>query len=196
MMPLARNGYPRHHVRGLKMSKYLEKCQSSTNMEVCRVSLLERLRVEIHDLRLLVDELRRVATSKCVVDEVKDLIWKINSFSPSSKDLERLQIVPVFPVRKAGSEGLVAAVCLRVWNGKFSIIDRQPLAELFQGKIDFLDFTLAEVRRLQPFLSSFDLQHRYLSRAVCETTFLQDEIGVLSREQTRRIRSRAHALAR
>ena len=143
---------------------------------------------------MLVDELSRVASSKLTVDDVKSLIWQINSFSPSRKALEKLKPLTIFPV-KAASSGLDPVV-LRVLNEKFLIIDRQPWADAFQGRIDFLDFNLEEVRKLQPFLSSFDLENCYLSRAVAETSSFQGEVREQSRKRTRQLRSRAYAMAR
>jgi hypothetical protein len=67
---------------------------------------------------------------------------------------------------------------------------------VFQGKLNFLDFKLEEVRKLQSFLSSLDLGNRYLSRSVTETSSFQGEVGEQSKQRTRQIRSRAHALAR
>jgi hypothetical protein len=143
---------------------------------------------------MLVDELSRVESSKLTVDDVKSLIWQINHFSPSRKAVEKLKTLPIFPVKTAG-RGLDPAV-LRGRNEKFSIIDRQPWADVFQGRIDFLDFNLEEVRKLQPFLSSFELENCYLSRAVAEVSSFQGEVREQSRNRTRQLRSRAYAMAR
>ena len=143
---------------------------------------------------MLVDELSLVVSSKLTVSDVKSLIWHINSFSPSRKALEKLNTLPIFPV-KAANRGLDPTV-LRARKENFSIIDRQPWAEAFEGKIDVLDFRLEEVRRLQPFLSCLNLENRYLSRVVRETSSFQRGNGEQSRTQTRRLRRRAHALAR
>jgi hypothetical protein len=143
---------------------------------------------------MLVDELSRVTSSKLTVDEVKSLLWQINSFSPTRKSLEKLKILPIFPVKEA-SRGSDAAV-LRARNEKFLIIDRQPWADAFRGRIDFLDFNLEEVRKLQPLLSCFDLENYYLSRAVAETSSFQGEVRERSRKRTRQLRSRAYAMAR
>ena len=142
---------------------------------------------------MLVDELSRVVSSKLTVDDVKSLTWQINSFSPSRKALEKLKTLPIFPVN-AASSGLGSV--LRVQNEKFLIIDRQPWADAFQGRINFLDFNLEEVRRLQPFLSSFDVENCYLSRAVAETSSFQGKDREQSRKRTRQVRSRAYAIAR
>jgi hypothetical protein len=151
------------------------------------------LKVKIPDLSMLVDELSRSVSSKLTVDDVKSLIWQINSMSPSRKALQKLQALRIFPVKRASRSS--DSVILRDVNQKFSINDRQPWADAYKGKIDFLDFKLEEVRRLQPFLSSFDLESRYISRAVAETTSFHGT-GEHSKRKTRLTRSRAHALAR
>lgn len=152
------------------------------------------LKVKIPDLGMLVEELSRVVSQKLTVDEIKSLIWQINSFSPSRKALEKVKDLPIFPVKITKRK--VEQPVLRDRRGNFSIIDRQPWADAFHGKVDFLDFTLEEVRKLQPLLSSLDLDSRYLSRAVAEKSSFQGEVQEQSRIQTRQLRSRAHALAR
>jgi hypothetical protein len=180
-----------------KDSQIPGKVSISSQYRDLRDFFVGTLKVKIHDLDMLVDELGRVVSSNHtvhIVDDVKSLIWQINNFSPSSEALDNLRTLPVFPVKTA-RRGLDPVV-LRARNENFSIIDRQPWAEAFHGKIDLLDFKLEEVRKLQPFLSSLGVENRYLSRAVSETSSLQGEIREQSRERTRQLRSRAHALAR
>ncbi len=124
------------------------------------------LKVKIPDLGMLVEELSRVARLSPTVDDVTSLIWQINNFIPSPKTLEKLADLPIFPVRVP--RGTVEVVELRERSGNFSIIDRQPWTDAFRGKVDFLHFTLEEVWKLQPFLSCFGLEGRYLSRVVVE----------------------------
>jgi hypothetical protein len=152
------------------------------------------LKVRIPDLNMLIEELSRVASSNPTVDDVKSLIWQINSFSPTRKVVEKLKPLTIFPVKAASRS--IAPVVLRARNESFSIIDRQPWADAFQGQIDLLDFSLEEVRKLRPFLSSFDLESRYLSRAIAETSSFQGEVREQSRKRTRQIRNRAYAIAR
>jgi hypothetical protein len=152
------------------------------------------LKVKIPDLGMLVDELSHVVSSELSVKDVKNLIWQINSFSPSRKALEKLKGLPIIPVKPAGTGSQLAV--LRVRNEKFSIIDRQPWAKAFLGKIDVLDFDLEDVRKLQPILASLDLENRYLSHVVREESSFQGEVGAQCSKRTRQLRSRAHALAR
>lgn len=143
---------------------------------------------------MLVDELTQFESVEFTVEDVKSLIWQINSFSPTRKALEKLKFFSIFPVRKANG-GLGPAV-LRPPNKSFSIIDRQSWADAFYDKIDVLDFNLEEVRKLQPFLSSFDLSDRYLSWAVAETSSFQGVDPEQSWKRTRQLRNRAYAMAR
>lgn len=108
------------------------------------------LKVKIPDLRLLVEELKRVAQSSPSTNDIKSLIWQINTFAPTTEDLARLRGSKIFPVRKTNGS-------IELWTrlARFSIIDRQLWADAFDGKLDFLDFTLKEIRALEPFLSGY-----------------------------------------
>ena len=59
------------------------------------------LKVKIPDLRLLVEELKRVAQSSPSIDDIKSLIWQINTFDPTVEDLNSLSGSKLFPIRKA-----------------------------------------------------------------------------------------------
>jgi hypothetical protein len=157
------------------------------------------LKVKIHDLDMLVDELAQLVSSeheKPLVRDVKSLIWQINDLSPSAKDLEKLKSLPIFPVKLASRP--FDSPSMQAENERFTVNDRQPLAAAFRSKVDLLDFELEEVRKLQPFLSCFNLEGRYLSRAVTAISSLKGEVyqRQRSRELTVRLRNRAYALAR
>ncbi|KAE9369740.1 hypothetical protein N431DRAFT_493510 [Stipitochalara longipes BDJ] len=151
------------------------------------------LNVKIPDLGMLVDELSQAASSKPTVTDIKSLFWQINNFSPTRNAVEKLNDLPIFPVKSETTK--LNVTVLRTRFARFSINDRQPWAKAFGGKLDFLDFNLEEVRRLQPLLSALNVEDRYLSRAVVETSSFQDK-GEWSKKRTRQMRSRAHALAR
>jgi hypothetical protein len=148
------------------------------------------LKVKIPDLRLLVEELKRVAQSSPSIDDVKNLIWQINSFAPTDTALDKLRGSEIFPVKTANG-----SVVLRTRLKRFSIIDRQPWADAFQGKIDFLDFNLKEVRILEPLLSCLELRG-YLSEVVIEKSCFQGVVPEPSTQRTRHLRRRAYALSR
>ena len=148
------------------------------------------LNVRIPDLRLLVKELKRVAQSSPSIKDVKSLIWQINIFNPTSEDLDTLQGSKIFPVRRANGR-----LELRRRLARFSIIDRQPWADAFEGKLDVLDFNLKEVRTLEPFLSSMEVRG-YLSEVVIERSSFQGILPEPSTKRTRDLRRRAYALSR
>ncbi|KAF4634928.1 hypothetical protein G7Y89_g3181 [Cudoniella acicularis] len=148
------------------------------------------LKVKIPDLRLLVEELKRVAQSSPSINDVKGLIWQINSFAPTSEDLGKLRGCKIFPVRKADGTSE-----LRTRLARFLIIDRQPWADAFEGKLDFLDFSLKEVKALEPFLLSMELEG-YLSGDVIEKSPFQGILPEPSTKRTRHLQRRAHALSR
>ena len=149
------------------------------------------LKVKIPDLGLLVEELKRTVKSSRSVDDVKSLIWQINSFIPTGKALSILYDSDILPVKAADGK-----LDLRSRTGRFSIRDRQSWADIFKSKIDFLDFSLKEVRMLQPFLSCLNLEKRYLSQIVVEESSFRGVLSDPSSKRTKHLRRRAHALAR
>jgi hypothetical protein len=148
------------------------------------------LKVKIPDLRLLVEELKRVEQSSLSIDDIKSLIWQINTFDPTIEDLQTLRGSKIFPVRKANG-----TVELRTRMARFSIIDRQLWADAFEGKLDYLDFSLKEVRTLQPFLAGLEIDG-YLSEVVIEKSSFQGIIPEPSAKRTRDLQRRAYALSR
>jgi hypothetical protein len=148
------------------------------------------LKIKIPDLRLLVEELKRVAQSSPSIDDIKSLIWQINTFDPTIEDLYSLRRSKIFPVRKANG-----TLELRTRLARFSIVDRQLWADAFEGKLDYLDFNLKEVRILEPFLSGMEVGG-YLSEVVIEKSSFQHTLPEPSAKRTRDIRRRAYALSR
>ena len=64
--------------------------------------------------------------SQRALDDVKSLIWQINSFAPTGTALDKLRGSEIFPVKTANGP-----VVLRTRLKGFSIIDRQPWADAF-----------------------------------------------------------------
>jgi hypothetical protein len=149
------------------------------------------LGVKVPDLGMLVQELKKVAKSDPSAVEVISLIWQINAMSPAGKDLEALKKSKIFPVRLANGK---VELCSK--EVLFAISDRKILGDAFDGRIDFLDFSLEEVRRLRPFLSCLGLEDRYLSTAAIETSSFERGGEHYTKEWTRHLRRRAHALFR
>lgn len=147
------------------------------------------LKVKIPNLSLLVQELKLVAQSSPSIDDIKSLIWQINAFAPTIKDLAQLDEYKIIPVKC--SNGTVE---LRTGLERFSIIDRQPWADAFEGKLDVVDFSLKEVRSLEPFLSC--MSGGYLSMVVIEKSSFEGSLPEPNPKRTRDLQRRAYALSR
>ncbi|KAI1009088.1 hypothetical protein LB504_003135 [Fusarium proliferatum] len=128
------------------------------------------------------------------VSAVKETIWALNSLldtTAGSPDGEPIFRGTVFPVRYPNK-----SVKLQSGRTQFAIADRKALGDIFAPQAKMLDFTLDEVRRLQPFLSWLDLEKRYLSTSVREISTVaggrMDELQYPDRE----IRQKAAGLFR
>lgn len=140
---------------------------------------------------MLVRELKKAAASSLPIGEIKNLLWQINSMALTKKDVESLEAVSIFPVRLLGGE-----IELRSRDTQFAISDRKKLEDLFATRIEFLDFSLEQVRILQPLLSALELTDRYLSAAVVEKSFIEKSSKQPSEAWTNHFRRRAYALFR
>ena len=123
------------------------------------------------------------------IDKVTKLSLAISSMGPSSSDLEELREKMFLPVRLPGGK-----VKLRSTRGSFAIVDRNEYEAAFYGKAPFLDYTLEQVRDMQPFLSALGLENRFLSELVTEQSMAEE--GVVSHALTSDFRRKAPALYR
>lgn len=117
-------------------------------------------------LSTLVEGLCSLAAEEPTVIQVKSMITAINAMSPERIDLNPLMFCQILPVRRFGSN----EISLQNRGSNFAIIDREKLAEIFKESAVFLDFSLEEVRQLDPFLKGLDLNQKYLSLACTEDT--------------------------
>lgn len=147
------------------------------------------------DLKMVYDQLLEARVLSLSVDEVKRLLKTLNSFlrtesNPPSPS--RLLKALVFPIRDPSS----GRVSLCTSNTQFTLIDREGPPSKFLEKVKVLDFTLQEIRQLEPFLSWTRLESRYLSRCMKETSRLGDGVKSPISQPHRDIRRKAHALLR
>ncbi|KAK4235362.1 hypothetical protein C8A03DRAFT_36794 [Achaetomium macrosporum] len=163
--------------------------------EELRDFFVDRLGVRTLTLQMVFDELLRT-TPGTPVDEVKHTLWSFNALlqiEPDRPSPKRLLRARIFPVR-CGDDAPV----LKSTRTDFALIDREHLAEKFWGKINVLDFTLEQVRQLQPFIEWAGLQPRYLSAAVKQITSRPPEGGRTRPISVpeRNLKGKAHALLR
>jgi hypothetical protein len=155
---------------------------------------LERLKIPSASLNTLVEELVALATQHLTVQRVKQLIWAINGMRPNLIDLDILSTCNFLPV-KIPQPDAAHRMAFRARQSDFVIIDRIKLAEIFEGRVEFLDFNLEEILQLEPFLTSMGLGSKYLSLLCREETDCQGE-SFLDNGLTAAFNSRAYDLLR
>lgn len=137
---------------------------------------VQRLNISPASLTTLVEGIRSLAQGQPSVDEIKRMIWVINDMGPLESDLESLKPYNILPVRTPGStpERILFQNC----SSNFVITDRVKLADIFRGHAKFLDFSLEDVRLLDPFLDALGLKAKYLSLICTEETACNDDAEV------------------
>lgn len=152
-----------------------------------------RLRISPASLSTLVEGLCSLADGQPSIDHVKEMIWAISAMNPETSDLIPLvpcNILPVKRVRHGSAE-----VSLQNCGSNFTVVDRTKLADIFRGHVGFLDFSLEEVRQLDPFLRALNLSKKYLSCVCTEETACSGD-GVLDTNLTEKFNDRAYHLLR
>lgn len=128
------------------------------------------------DAAIIYNELLTIDTTSATVDQIKDLLWSLNS----QLQVGHLNSTPdallqrcILPVQHADGQ---VRLCPSAKD--FAIVDRKTFFGVFRGKIDIFDFTLTEVRQLEPFIEWSGLGVRYLSRLIKEITILDEGLRV------------------
>lgn len=155
---------------------------------------LGNLRIAPASLTTVVEELFTLATQQPTTQRVKQLIWAINGMKPRPSDLNTLSTCDFLPVR-VSRHGVAQHIEFLACQSDFAIVDRIKLADIFEGHVDFLDFSLEDILQLEPFLTSLDLGDKYLSQVCREETDCQGESS-LDNRLTADFKIRAYDLLR
>ncbi|CAF3557216.1 unnamed protein product [Fusarium graminearum] len=147
-------------------------------------------------LSMAYDELKEMGTRiPCPpIDAVKDTIWALNSLLVTADRLPDEKPIlkgAAFPVKYPNG-----SVKLHSGRTEFSIVDRKALGDIFGARAKTLDFTLDEVRRLQPFLSWLNMGSRYLPASVREISTVASESMNKLQSPDREIKQKADGLYR
>ncbi|KAJ3572163.1 hypothetical protein NPX13_g5141 [Xylaria arbuscula] len=127
-------------------------------------------------LQMAYDELKLKGNSEPApaVQEVKDAIFAFNSLlqsasaSPNALDPDVLFESRIFPTRHPHGP-----IELKAATTDFAIVDRELYYKVFAPQVKLLDFTLEEIRRLEPFISWLGIDDRYLSVVVKEISTVE-----------------------
>ena len=157
--------------------------------------LVDFLGVRKLDLNLVMQDLLAIGDGEAGVEYVKTLLWALNTLlqgddAGAAAFTDEARGARVFPVKMPdGSVKTLNAL------DEFAINDRQSFADALKGKIKFLDFTLAEVSRLQPLIQWAGFKNRLLSHSVLESTVVGDEVCTTDRYMTLDLSRKARAFA-
>lgn len=137
---------------------------------------------------LELETLCRVDSAPSIL-QVKDMLWEMNSYEPSTSDVDILKPLSFLPIKEATGE-------LRLHNVKdvFVLFDRQGHTETFQGKVASLDFDIEEIRLLRPIIDVLGLASRYTSNLAEMESCAPD--AILAPSLSKDLRSRAYAIFR
>lgn len=156
------------------------------------------LGVRTLDLDMVMKDLVAVGGNDADINYVKTLLWSLNTLLQGDAGstgwpafTDEAKSARVFPIiMPDGTARTVMA------QDEFAINDRPSFASPLRAKVKFLDFSLAEVSRLQPLIQWAGLRGRYLSHSVIERTVVDDEVCAVDRYMTQNLSSKARALAR
>jgi hypothetical protein len=140
-----------------------------------------------------VEGLRSLAQGRPSVAGIKEMIEAINGMDPQQEDLESLLGISFLPI--VDNSATPRAVRFQSCRSNFSIRDQTKLADIFKEHAKFLDFSLEQIRELEPFLQALNLGDKYLSRLCTQETACSDD-GTLDMELTEGFNQRAYYLLR
>jgi hypothetical protein len=153
---------------------------------------VEGLGVKMMTAKMVYDKLMGPDLS---VEETKQTLETFNSLLLASKsdEFDPIPILEkkVFPVRFPTGD-----VRLLTGSDGFALLDRKSLGDDFADQANFLDFSIDEIRSLQPLIKWASLEERYLSKAVKEISSADAHSTRPISSPYREIKLKAHALLR
>lgn len=152
---------------------------------------VQRLGVEEPNIATYIAELQLLTAGDQTppMEDVKGLIKQINSFGPRAGALDRLKSSNILPVK--GSDGQTR---LKKTSDVFAIVDRTGYGSAFRDKVPILDFEIEDVRELRPTILALNLEDRYMSRVVVESSTVKDSSRNM--KLSNHVQNRAYALLR
>lgn len=127
------------------------------------------------------------------IEDLKKNIWELNEHvyhRDGRSELASLSKAKIFPVKNPNGQVVLESI-----DCEFAIGDRKHLLEMFSGRVKLLDYTLDEVRKLEPVFQELLLSSRFLSNSV--TTIRNEAVSpVFVESKTSEMRQKAYAMFR
>ena len=145
-------------------------------------------------ISLEIDFVKLLVMTERPVSEIKKSIMRLSRLGVVEKDVIGLVGLNILPVKCRN--GRTSFMKARISSGgpEFVIVDSLKYCDEFKGKIDFLDFSIQEVRDALPFLRACNLERQFISKLVIEKTTVRHRS--IDRNQTQKFRSKTKALVR
>ncbi|EXL91560.1 hypothetical protein NOF04DRAFT_17789 [Fusarium oxysporum II5] len=129
------------------------------------------------------------------IPEIKKLFWSLLDGLTANKEsssvfADKIRVRRVFPVKLLSGEVQPMSIL-----GDFCINDRPVYAAALRDKVNFLDFSVEEVHRLEPVIAWLRLTERYLSKSVTEKTSVDESQGVVESALSNDIAGKAAAFS-
>ena len=171
-----------------------EKASIAADFRLLKSFFTKALRVPEPTSEMHIASLISQAEKQPIASKIKDTMKLISSLGVTAKDVTKLLETKIFPVRLPGTESCFAAATSGTASIEFAIIDKLRHRTAFEGKIEFLDFSLEEIRDSRAFLDACSLNRQFTSVLVQEVTDVQG--GSLNKEMTQVFRLKATAIVR
>ncbi|KAF7556404.1 hypothetical protein G7Z17_g1459 [Cylindrodendrum hubeiense] len=150
-----------------------EKIDLSEHYKDLEAFFVDFLKIPKYSYGIAYKEFLSLDPKRLSVNQMKTELWSLNESIPRYGmflNPMNFRASLVFPVRTP--EG---RVYLRSASAPFFIADRKLLQSHFIDKVETLDFSPHDIWRLEPLIVWADLERRYLSWNVTETSYLQSD---------------------
>lgn len=175
----------------IKSTRIASKVAIALDFPSLEQFFIRDLRVQEPDKSTFIMELETLCRvdSAPSIPHVKELLWEINAYEPSTGDMDILIPLSFLPIKEATGD-------LRLHNVEdvFVLFDRQGHTEIFEGKVASLDFDIENIRRLRPIIDALGLASRYTSKLAGQESCAPN--AILDPSLSKDLQSRASALFR
>ena len=140
---------------------------------------------------MFVDSLIAESKGNGSKDKIKEIMVLICGLGVGDSDLSKLIETPVLPIRLASGKISFRSASSGRKFLDYVVLETTIHCDAFKGLIDFLDFTIEEIRDIKPLLIAMGLNKLFSSRLVREVTDVNGGCADLEMSKTLRAKSQA-----